>query len=64
VSISENKKEVLLDLINQLENDLMDFLHMIEEDESIPDETFKRIDNGSTKPFSKLTALREEVYYS
>lgn len=60
----ENEKAILMDLMNQLENDFADFIHRIEDDETISDETFKRIDDLSMKPYSILTMLRNEIYYS
>jgi hypothetical protein len=59
----ENKKDILMDLVNKLENDLMDYLHYIEEDETISDESFKRLDKLSNQPFATLTNLRAEIYY-
>jgi hypothetical protein len=62
--ISDNKKAILMDLVNQLENDLMDFIHSIEEDNSVPNGSFKRIDHDSNKVFSTLTLMRDEIYFT
>lgn len=63
-SISENKRQILMDIINQAENELMDLLHNVEEDKRVDDSTWKDIDERSNRLFRVITELREEVYYS
>jgi hypothetical protein len=64
ITISESKKEKLLDKINELENELCNFLHNVENDESVPDTTWDAIDQQSAKLFSILTSLKDEIIFS
>jgi hypothetical protein len=64
MSISENKKDILLNLINEVESEIVDFLHQIEFDESVPDEVWDHLDQQSAKIFSKLNTLRENIIFA
>lgn len=62
--ISEDKKVILMELVKAQEDELCDILHMIEEDQSIPDESWTYIENQSNRLFRLITSLMEEIYYS
>jgi hypothetical protein len=64
MSISENKKDILLNLINEVESEIVDFLHQIEFDESVPDEVWDHLDQQSAKIFSKLNTLKENIIFA
>jgi hypothetical protein len=64
MSISENKKDILLNLINEVESEIVDFLHQIEFDESVPDEVWDHLDQRSAKIFSKLNNLRDNIIFA
>jgi hypothetical protein len=64
ITISEAKKDTLLNLINEVESELVDFLHNIEFDESVPDEVWDHLDQKSANIFSKLNNLRDSIIFS
>jgi hypothetical protein len=64
ITISESKKEKLLDLLNEVENELCDFIHNAENDESIPKDSWDQIDHQSANIFSKINSLRDEIIFS
>jgi type III secretion system FlhB-like substrate exporter len=64
ITISESKKDTLLNLINEVENELVALLHEIEFDESVPDEVWDHVDNRSAEVFSKLNNLRDNIIFS
>lgn len=65
MTISENKKEILLDLLTKLDDRISNLSHMIEDNESINDETFMEIDKyiGSHIE-SVISEFRNEIYFS
>jgi type III secretion system FlhB-like substrate exporter len=64
ISISETKKDTLLNLINEVESEIVDFLHQIEFDESVPDEVWDHVDQQSAKIFSKLNTLKDNIIFA
>jgi hypothetical protein len=60
--ISENRQERLLDWINQIENDLNNLFHNVEDDTDIKEESFHLIEKSIESLFVKLNAMREEIY--
>lgn len=62
MSISESKREILLDLISQAEDKFTELVHRIEFDESVPDETWDSFDLEAAEIFSKFNEIREELY--
>lgn len=62
MSISESKREILLDLISQAEDKFTELFHRIEFDESVPDETWDSFDLEAAEIFSKFNEIREELY--
>jgi hypothetical protein len=64
MTISENKKLVLLDLIKQTENQLSAFIHNIENDTTVPDDAWKAIDHNAGELYHLLNQLSEEIIFS
>jgi hypothetical protein len=62
--ISEDKKVILTELVNALEHELSGFIHNIEEDESIPLDSWLFLDNQSNKLYELIRLLQEEIYFS
>ena len=62
--ISENKKTILIDLVNTLEDKLSEFRHLIEQDQNIPDDSAKFLDNESNKLFEQIRLLYDEIYFT
>jgi len=64
MTISENKKLVLLELINKTENELSQFVHNIENDTTVPDDAWKEIDHNAGELYHLLMQIREEIIFS
>jgi hypothetical protein len=64
MTISEDKKSTLLDLINQTENKLSEFIHNIENDTTVPDDAWQEIDHNAGELYHLLMQLREEIVLS
>jgi hypothetical protein len=62
--ISEDKKEILLQLVNAQEDELCDILHNIEDDLNVPDDSYAFIENQSNRLFRLIELLRDEIYFS
>jgi hypothetical protein len=62
--ISEDKKEILLQLVNAQEDELCDILHNIEGDENIPNDSYAFIENQFNRLFRNISVLRDEIYFS
>jgi hypothetical protein len=62
--ISEDKKEILLQLVNAQEDELCDILHSIEGDENIPNDSYAFIENQFNRLFRNISLLRDEIYFS
>jgi hypothetical protein len=63
-TITENKKSILLDQLEQLGDGLSNLLRFIEEDEGIPEEQFRVYEKRINKLFSVYNELKEEVDFS
>jgi hypothetical protein len=64
MTISEDKKSTLLELIKQLENELSRFVHNIENDSTVPDDAYKAIDHNAGELYHLLNQLSEEIIFS
>ena len=62
--ISENKKTILIELVNALDDKLSEFIHLIEQDQNIPDDSAKFLDNESSKLFEQVRLLHDEIYFT
>jgi hypothetical protein len=63
-TITEDKKSILLDQLEQLEDGLSQLFHSIEEDEGIPEEQFRVYEKRINKLFSVYNELKAEVDFS
>jgi hypothetical protein len=64
ITISDSKKEILLDLVSQAEDKFTQLVHKIEFDESVPDETWDSFDLEAAEVFSQFNRIREELLFS
>jgi hypothetical protein len=62
--ISEDKKTVLMELLKASEDELCEFLHLIEDDKNIPDDSWYFIDNQSQRLFRLFRTMFDEIYYT
>jgi hypothetical protein len=63
-SISDDKKVILMELLRACEDEFNDFLHNIEEDKNVPNDSWYFIDNQSKRLFEIFRTLYEEIYYT
>lgn len=63
-TITESKKDTLIDLLRQLENDIASLFHKLEEDQSIPDDKFREYEKQIEKLYYIHNQLNEEVILS
>jgi nitrate/nitrite-specific signal transduction histidine kinase len=63
-TITENKKEILADLINRLGSEITTLYHIIEEDTNIPPDDYEAYEKQIEKLYSILQDLEEEVTFS
>lgn len=63
-TISEDKKHVLLNHINQLESQLSELFHLLEEDQDIPEEQFRVYEKRIESLQSIYKEIYEEVYFT
>jgi polyhydroxyalkanoate synthesis regulator phasin len=63
-TIKENKKEILMDLINRLGSEVGTLYHTIEEDINIPPDDYEAYEKQIEKLYSILQDLEEEVTFS
>jgi hypothetical protein len=61
--ISEDKKEILLQLVNAQEDELCNIIHEVECDENVPNDSFSFIENQSNRLFRLIELLRDEIYF-
>jgi hypothetical protein len=62
--ISEDKKTILMELVKAQEDELCEILHLIEEDQNVPDESYVYIENQFNRLFRINNLLNDEIYYS
>jgi hypothetical protein len=62
--ISEDKKAILMELVKAQEDELCEILHLIEEDQNVPDESYIYIENQFNRLFRINNLLNDEIYYS
>jgi hypothetical protein len=63
-AIAEDKRDVLMDWVNQIESDLSDLYHNVEDDKTIQDDSFRSIEKQIEALYTKLNALRETIVFS
>jgi hypothetical protein len=63
-TISENKKSDLLDQVGQLEDGLSDLFHTLEEDEDIPEASFRVYEERINKLRKVYKEIKDEIYFS
>jgi hypothetical protein len=63
-TITENKKLILSDYLRQLGNEISNLYHTLENDETVPNESFKVYDQMIEKLNYLHTQLEEEIYFS
>jgi hypothetical protein len=63
-TIAEDKRDVLMDWVNQIESDLSDLYHNVEDDKTIQDDSFRSIEKQIESLYTKLNALRETIVFS
>jgi hypothetical protein len=56
-----NSKDIMLDLLRQAETKLLELLHNIENDSSVPDDAWMSIDHESGEVFHLIEKLRDEL---
>jgi hypothetical protein len=64
MTISENKKLILLDLIKQLGIEINTLYHAIEEDDLIPDDRFNEYDKQMECLYHIHSLLEDEILFS
>jgi hypothetical protein len=63
-TITENKKEILLSQIGELEDGLSDLFHTLEEDEDIPEASFRVYEERINKLLNVYKEIKEEIYFT
>lgn len=63
-TITENKKGTLIDLLKQMESEISELYHCLEDDQSISNDKFKEYEKQIDKLFGLHTQLSEEIYFS
>jgi hypothetical protein len=63
-TISCNKKEILLSHIGELEDGLSNLFHAIEEDEDIPEASFRVYEERINKLLNVYKEIKDEIYFS
>lgn len=63
-TITESKKETLMDLLHQLENDITSLFHSLDEDQSISNDKFKVYEKQIERLYALHNQITEEVLFS
>jgi hypothetical protein len=63
-TITEVKKEILMDLINRLGSEITTLYHTIEEDINIPPDDYEAYEKQIENLYSILQEIEEEVVFS
>jgi hypothetical protein len=63
-TIKEHKKEILLSQVDELEEGLSDLFHAIEEDEDIPEVSFRVYEDRINKLRKVYKEIKDEIYFS
>jgi hypothetical protein len=63
-TISEEKRETLIGLVNRIGSEITTIYHMLEEDESISLDEYREYEKQIEKMYSILQDLEEEVIFT
>jgi hypothetical protein len=63
-TISESKREELLDLHSQLDDAIANLMHELEEDETVTEQTWKMCEANYNRISRDLRELYESIYYT
>jgi hypothetical protein len=62
--MTDTNKEITLDLLKQAESKLLEILHNIENDSSVPDAAWDSIDHESSEVFYLIEQIRDNIIFS